>query len=115
MSMLEDIREAVAVMRSKAEKATPGRYGFTSRWTTATTMLTRITRKGEVVAESRGDGHTLYDLNHLSCWSPDVALLVADVLEQTANGLERRGVTAHPKPHEFAAHDLARAYLGRKS
>lgn len=52
------------------------------------------------------------DAEHIVLWSPDVAELVALVLEGTAGGLERRGVTARHTFAEQSALALARRIIG---
>lgn len=117
----ETLRRAAALMRARAEKASPGRYGFTSKWTTPTTMLTRITQAGRAVAEARGPGDSLYDLHHLSYWHPAVALAVADWLDAQADDLDsfvdgQEGwVTDKWKAANTAALAVAAAYLGEAS
>ena len=49
---------------------------------------------------------------HVASWHPAVAVTVALWLEATAEGLERRGVTARVRPDETAALTVAHAYLG---
>lgn len=104
----ETIREAAALMRARAEKATPGHYGYVSKVTGPVSFVTRITSEGNVIAEKRDSGQGILDLHHLSYWSPDVALAVADLLD----GLAR------DEPWDFR-HDeavaVALTYLGRES
>jgi len=104
------LREAAALMRARAEAATPGPWGYVSKWTTATTALTRITKKGATVAEVRDGGDGIMTLHHLSYWHPAVALAVADWLDNVSEHAERYndGLTRD-------ALAVARAYLGRPS
>ena len=119
----ELLRKAAALMRARAEKATPGDYGFVSKWTTPNQMLTRITQGGRVVAESRSDGSNLHDLNHLSYWHPAVALAVADWLDKAITDYESaqseyeeecaRGKYPYWTPQiDSGAVAVARVYLG---
>ncbi len=121
----EVLREAASLMRRRAERVSPGRYGFTSKWTTPTTMLTRIVRKGRVVAEARGS-ESLYDLDHLSYWHPAVTLAVADLLDTAGADLWAHGPLCCDDgcmdcdddmwmPHVRRALAVARAYLGSAS
>lgn len=98
------LTEAAGLMEQRANAAGQGGYGFSSKWTTATTMLTRITQGGRTIAENRGNGESLHDMHHLSYWSPPVALAVAAWLR--AEGTHQFGPTEE-------AINVALAYLGR--
>jgi len=81
-------------MRQKAERMPlPKRgYGMESKWTSVSTMLSRVYGPGNrVLVESRQncdpyDG--VYAADYFSSWHPAVALAVADWLEEAADHIE---------------------------
>lgn len=126
------LREAAALMRSRAEAATPGpwefvdgsefgREPFIARKSSgprfrfpahAETMGTRSYDPAEYLNEA------LFDAEHIASWHPLVALAAAHVLSVVADGIEgeRRGDDpSHWRLHETAALAVADAYLGADS
>lgn len=110
---LDLIRRAANQMRGRALSARTGRLGFMSRWTTPTTMLTRITHRGDTIAESRSP-KWLFAMEHWSHWDTEAALAVADLLTCHADGIERtwsqHATDAWPEPYRRAL-TVARAFL----
>ena len=108
------LREAAALMRKRAVRMPPGPYGMSSQWTTPTTMRSRVTKAGALIAEVRGkdsDGSGVYTVDYFSSWHPLVALAVADWLDAQAERSEI-GFTGKTHKHALA---VARVYLGRVS
>lgn len=111
----ELLREAAALMRERAEAATPG------PWSLKADYLDTVTGEGgdtyvsaplmEVVAGVYDDD--MGNAEHIASWPPAVALAVADLLNDTALLLE----STHPVPacdllYDGNALKVARTYLG---
>ena len=110
------LTEAADLMEQRANAAGQGGYGFSSKWTTATTMLTRITQGGRTIAENRGNGESLHDMHHLSYWSPPVALAVAAWLRDVhadVVGAFNPDMFMDNSSNYQRAEAVALAYLGR--
>lgn len=120
MTAAEEMREAVRLMRERAEAATPGEWSIVP----GASNVWRFPDEGipTLIAPGNGSqGHRIRPENaaHIASWHPDVALAVARVLEERAGEYERwlRQGNGQPRliPFEFtAAHDVARAYLGTR-
>ena len=110
---MSTLLRAAAQMRRDAERVPDGRYGMESKWTTATTMLSRVTSKRHgVIAEMRGadgDGVGVYTASYFSRWHPAVALGVADWLDLAAAWVEE--YPGSNPPWVMHAIAIARAYL----
>lgn len=118
MTAPETLREAAALMRARAEAATPGPWnathdplghhvedGFRSRGRLAMDL-------GSDVPVSNGRA----DAAHIASWHPAVALAVADWLDIMADcAAVLEGFDLDPSKTEVAALAVARAYLGRDS
>jgi hypothetical protein len=126
MSDMEEICQAAALMRQRAQAATPGPWlwdggaydgsrGVGCVWTTAPSVL------GGTIATA--DMNDLYprsgyspqgDMKHIASWHPVVALAVADWLDHEADRIELGGpdigvvTTPGEVRHSLA---VARAYL----
>lgn len=118
------LRQAAALMRERAEKATPG------PWETYRNMhdecfVNDLDRRGFGVISNPATGRADYgraDAEHIASWHPAVALAVADWLESVAHGWEQTdqhwnheikhdlGVWKAPEHHPALA--VARTYLG---
>jgi hypothetical protein len=103
------LREAAALMRSRAEAATPGPWEAAQGasggvWVEAPNTAT--------IADIDIDysGHPEADGNHIASWHPAVALAVADWLNACALVKEVRAGSA-----QALALRVARAYLGSAS
>lgn len=114
-----ELREAAALMRERAEAA----KSWEGAWQVHETKPGRVIEvKGDgwddaIVAscvDYGGSENGTEAAAHIASWHPVVALAVADWLDSTADGLERRGVTARVRPDERAALAVARAYLGEE-
>ena len=100
----ELLREAAALMRERADAATPG------PWFVATTLdgtsLAVCRQKGlSLVADRPTDP----DAAHIASWHPEVAKAVADLLDAFAGDDWSLGVPSLEATHALA---VARAYLG---
>lgn len=99
------LRQAAALMRSRAEAASSG------RWSVA-----HVDGAGFAVHHGEHDTIALYasrpDAEHIASWHPAVALAVADWLERTAYLREYGDVGTSNWEHALA---VARAYLGGES
>lgn len=105
------LREAAALMRSRAQAATPGPWGVWSEsgWDgTADGDEAKIQDDSTDMQISIQSPHTFTDARHVASWHPAVALAVADWLDFAANRQDVGG--------DFwtddAAHAVATAYLG---
>jgi hypothetical protein len=95
------IREAVRLMRQRAEAATEG------PWTAHPDGLVWAERLGDPVSGST----EIEDAEHIASWHPSVALLVADALERVAWALSfDKDLIGRVGYEELLA--VARAYLG---
>jgi len=110
VSAAEILREAAALMRSRAEAASKG------PWTAVDAAnATAIWREG-----SANPGWplvfdpelTMEDAEHIASWHPAVALAVANWLEATADEVDMLGGFSDA---DAAGLTFARAYLGRPS
>lgn len=105
------LREAAALMRSRAGAATDGPWGVASVG-------------GQGFAVHRGEHTTVslfsarYDADHIASWHPAVALAVADWLESVAGAMTPPGedvpaagrhINSRDEAHALA---VATAYLG---
>lgn len=109
----ERLREAAALMRSRAEGASPGpwsEYGY---------PVETVSGEGGESTVRDPDGFDVAlltsdqfdDCSHIASWHPAVALAVADVLDLAAQWVED-----HPgswPPANKAALVVANAYLGQ--
>ena len=100
----ERLREAAALMRSRAEAATPGPWGYYGHSIIRPSEL----RDGE--APSYSAAYHKEDAEHIASMHPAVALAVADLLERAANDHDET-----PCPAIDAALAVADAYLGATS
>ena len=102
----ETLRRAAALMRERAEAATPG------PWSNRRGPGEHIVRhdSGAPLANT----NTRADRRHIASWHPVVALAVADWMEALVRAVERSGVAHYPEPASIhdAALAVARAYLG---
>lgn len=66
--------------------------------------------RGAFVAFTGGERRpaSMSNAIHIAAWSPDVTVLVAALLDETADDLDQRGVTARLRATEVAAVTLAR-------
>ena len=117
----EVLRRAAALMRERAEAATPGPWQVTEDVDTGERFVydTRRTELAQVAEWSTGLGNP----RHIASWHPAVALAVADWLDATAHrvdmGKPRRGGVApgrnnHSWRGSREALKVARAYLGEQ-
>ena len=87
----EILRKAAALMRERAEAATPGRWEPSDRALThpGVGMDVYSDIEGPVVADCCGyqGGAGIEDAEHIASWHPAVALAVADWLEAEATAL----------------------------
>ena len=116
----ELLREAAALMRRRAEAATPGPWessvwdsGLSYRALNASVITSLM---GDSVANADYDGYAEgphgaegADAAHIASWHPLVALAVADWLDHEADLCESS--SWYPDTGESLA--VARAYLGR--
>ena len=130
----QELRDAAALMRARAEAATPGPWTFEGAPNGFPPM---VTSNGMVVADTY-DKPALADAEHISSWHPAVALAVAQMLEGVADRHEWMTVQSvdysytacrqcHHEPSEgfeddddpcpdvVAALAVSRAYLGSAS
>ena len=110
----EILRRAADRMRQQAERMPKPkrRYGMESKWTSSSTMLSRVyAPDNRVLMESR-QNHAPYDgvyaADYFSSWHPAVALAVADWLDAVA-GDWSIAVHGYWSVRALAG---ARAYLG---
>ena len=109
----ELLREAAALMRGRAEAATPGG----PRWETQPDEM----HGGAVILPADSDsaiaGAGADDAEHIASWHPTVALAVAVLLASTAEHIASHDCEAHCEPDgcdmSNDARAVARAYLGR--
>lgn len=124
----ELLREAAALMRRRAEAATPGPWessvwdsGLSYRALNASVITSLM---GDSVANADYDGYAEgphgaegADAAHIASWHPLVALAVADWLDSAAREHDEAECFAFEPPngcHEaHRALAVARAYLGR--
>lgn len=92
----ERLREAAALMRERAEAATPGPWQF---WPPPDMLHDYgwVGRGGMFVAEPSQTPEGIKDAVHIASWHPAVALAVADLLDNEASLIE--GTTEHPDLH----------------
>jgi hypothetical protein len=111
----DTIRRAAALMRQRAEAASPGPWhvellgakGYPQRISNASATVIGQTYTSPTYAPANAE--------HIASWHPLVALAAAVVLEAIATEMDDYGVTAsHVSeiPLWTAAHDLACTYLG---
>jgi hypothetical protein len=99
------LREAAALMRSRAEAATPGPWESHAR---GGDVYESVSDHGDVVAEC---GLAAIDSWHIASWHPVVALAAADYLD-AVEAESQTGAGSSAEVYD-AALALARAYLGR--
>jgi hypothetical protein len=105
----ELLREAAALMRTRAETASGGPWSADEDDTSAF---------NEWAIWSPSAGHdfalveTGHDAEHIASWHPAVALAVADWLDEVHADLSTYNATTTRAKHAFA---VARAYLGTAS
>ena len=112
----ETLRRAAALMRERAEAATPGVWRHTEHGIEAGEYAEVIVPgRVECMAYCYGGSSTLdgdridLDGDHIASWHPAVALAVADLLDLLA----RRSISTDLEHAERdAALAVARAYLG---
>ena len=108
MTPVETLREASRLMRKRAEAALPG------PWRTDGARVWAVDRHLSVVVKSFVDEDD-QDFPHIASWHPAVALAVADLLDNMAQGVERSWATTHEsellEPYVRSI-VLARSYLG---
>lgn len=106
----ETLRRAAALMRERAEAATPGpwRPYTTGGWGhgnyVTTDDLSGVAMQYALVWRPT-------DAEHIASWHPAVALAVADLLDNTAGHVEYTGATEASEDVRDAL-AVARAYLG---
>lgn len=108
----ETLRRAAALMRKRAEAATPGRWGIENRvilvapedvgGETVNVILGHVNQPG--IAENERNAQ------HIASWHPAVALAVADWLERAADDHDDT-----PCPAIDGALAFAHAYLGESA
>lgn len=109
----ELLREAAALMRSRAQVATPGPWEAGERivWRPSSIHDIDIVTDGD---DGRGGVRSPENAEHIASWHPAVALAVADWLDaeadldECARSLGARGLT-----EDAHSVKVARAYLGR--
>ena len=115
----ETIRRAAALMRERAEAATPGPWlGVIGKFKDAEWPCV-IAAQGDpndprtwLMGAGNGAANAEADATHSGSWHPLVALAVADWLEAsaaTAVRAEAEGASVHPDSYALK---VARAYLG---
>lgn len=131
MTPVEELREAAALMRKRAEAATPSPWRDSAvdgnRYAALVSDIMPTGRKpggGWDVTEGYGgyliaESVQAQDREHIASWHPAVALAVADWLDAHAGILALRLEIVDTKtlplgPHDHAALALARAYLARE-
>lgn len=125
------LREAAALMRERAEAATPGPWsaadehelldGSSPTWCVSNmrpgfeAMSPTKGYLGDVAETSLGFHQPCDEYNalHIASWHPAVALAVADWLDHQATSAERaERFQAYDERHWMGALTIARAYLG---
>jgi len=122
------LREAAALMRERAEKATTGpwefrpRRGFESVNDAPATIGFKDT-SGYFVMLREGTWGTQGDMGYVASWHPAVALAVADWLdaayadwhhsEHSLGAMSIRSMSGQPNLPDGMALAVAHAYLGR--
>lgn len=108
----EDLRSAAALMRSRAEAATPG------PWRRCFGFPAYVGGPGPTVTINDLSGDMeITDAEHVASWHPAVALAVADWLEFEANCTDRaaKQFPSQQWDADERALAVARAYLGDQS
>lgn len=116
---VETLRRAAALMRERAEAATPSPWravGDQLRATAADALI----EDNILVAYATGHDHRLGikksgaapDAEHAASWHPDVALAVADWLDLTADFEPQWAISRGLQPVAQRALAVARTYLG---
>jgi hypothetical protein len=121
----ETLRRAAALMRERAEAATPGPWKMWDGWGPTSDGLMGVARFGPDSGERvfiHDEQRDLYasrgNWEHIASWHPAVALAVADWLDDTANANERLApliTSSLPDGWDVTnrrALAVARAYLG---
>lgn len=110
----EMLRRAAALMRERAEAATPG------PWMTGVEQGEAYLVEALLADQGNGQPgyriiarvpHRQRDRNHIASWHPAVALAVADLLDGWADDVESFG--GHHKSDDRAL-TVARTYLGEQ-
>ena len=109
------LRRAAALMRERAEGATPGPWHDVKMGSEGSVVL----NDGVNILTGRKPAtcREFADAEHIASWHPVVALAVADWLDALARAVERSGVAHYPEPASIhdAALAVARAYLGESA
>lgn len=122
----EILREAAALMRARAEAATPGPWlaivGSGPKRRVQQTALVGVAdlrghgEKGCLAVFAGLNKRRADDAEHMAAWHPPVALAVADYLDHAAARAESKiahgGGAEAVWSHEHDALTVARAYLG---
>ena len=115
----ETLRQVAALMRERAEAATPGPwhpvqsdYTFNPSIGTVNAEGAEHLRSDQWIAEAGPDGEGgMENAEHIASWHPAVALAVAATLDQHADIHNTYDCVHEP----CAAEEAARAYLGGAS
>lgn len=107
----ETLRRAAALMRERAEAATPGPWLVEDDEIEFNVLVDEGGPGVMYVARQFNQGHSEgeRDAEHVASWHPDVALAVADWLDIAAIVVERTG---EPTEMVRGALAVATAYLG---
>jgi hypothetical protein len=111
----ETLRQAAALMRERAEAATPGPWRDLPMGNEGSIVL----NEGRTISTSRKPAtcREFADATHIASWHPAVALAVADWLDATHDevaDLFGRVTDAVLELHRPGALTVARAYLGER-
>lgn len=115
MSAADELREAAALMRVRAEGSVPGPWPVEDDNHLALPMA-KLPYDPDIKGMTRASGS--YELagpndattRHIASWHPAVALAVADWLDDAA--IDMSEVYDYPEPPNPLALAVARAYLG---
>ena len=107
------LRRAAALMRERAEGATPGPWERDGGWAFAA-PAPESWEGPYLIGETYG---TRNDAEHITSWHPAVALAVADLLDahaETYDGADLRDGGRYSLEQDDWADAAARAYLGEQ-
>ncbi|MCL2611967.1 MAG: hypothetical protein FWD95_01905 [Nocardioidaceae bacterium] len=127
MSAAETLRQAAALIRSRAKAATPGPWRFTDSeavndvWAGGMVVVSDdadpiANVQDEWYENDPGEPAPVNDAEHIASWNPVVALAVADLLDAVALVADHYPpLQIRPDSAASRALVLARAYLGVQS